>query len=248
MTGTAPAYDRIGVGYAAERRPDPRWATRIDAALARSRSVVSIGAGTGSYEPPTTVLGVEPSEVMVAQRRPGTAPVVRGVAEALPLCDGAVDATLVVLSLHHWTDWRAGLAELRRVSRRQVVVTFDPRVHSRFWLVEEYLPETDALRFNHPPVPEEIADALGGATIEPLLVPADLTDAVLCASWRRPERYLDPAVLAAASSTAALPEDVLRRGIEALRADLASGEWHRRHADLLTRDSFDGGLRLIVTP
>lgn len=243
----APVYDRIGVGYAGERRPDPRWAEAIAAAVGAAGSVASIGAGSGSYEPATTVVAVEPSAVMVAQRPPGAAPAVRGVAEALPLADGAVDVALVVLSLHHWTDWRAGLAELRRVSRRQVVLTFDASFHDRFWLIPEYLPEIADLPLNRPPAPDRVAEALGGAAVTPLLVPHDMADGVLWAGWRRPERYLDPAVLAAASSTAALPPSVLRRGIDRLRADLATGEWHARHADLLAQDTIDGGFRLVVT-
>ncbi|HEV7721829.1 MAG TPA: hypothetical protein VGO60_11115, partial [Iamia sp.] len=161
--------------------------------------------------------------------------------------DDAVDATLVVLSLHHWTDWRAGLAELRRVSRRQVLVTFDGSFHERFWLIRDYLPEIAELPACHPPAPEVLADALGGATVNPLLVPHDTVDGTLWSAWRRPERYLRPEVQAAASGTAALPPAVLARGIERLGADLASGEWHRRNADLLDQTEIDAGFRLIVS-
>jgi SAM-dependent methyltransferase len=243
----APVYDRIGVGYAGERRPDPRWAAAIAAAVGPASSVASIGAGTGSYEPAATVVAIEPSAVMVAQRRPGFAPAVRGVAERLPLRDGAVDVALVVLSLHHWSDWRAGLAELRRVSRRQVVLTFDGSFHDRFWLIADYLPEIADLALNRPPAPVVVAEALGEATVTPLPVPHDMVDGILWAGWRRPGRYLDPAVLAAASSTAALPPAVLARGVEALRADLETGAWHRRHAGLLAQEAIDGGFRLIAS-
>jgi hypothetical protein len=44
-------YDDIGTTYAATRRPDPRLAARIHAALGPARTVVNVGAGTGSYEP-----------------------------------------------------------------------------------------------------------------------------------------------------------------------------------------------------
>ncbi|HEX7132321.1 MAG TPA: methyltransferase domain-containing protein [Iamia sp.] len=243
----APVYDRIGVGYAEERRPDPRWAAAIDAAVGPATSVASTGAGTGSYEPAATVVAVEPSGVMITQRAPGAAPSVRGVAERLPLGDGAVDVALVVLSLHHWSSWRAGLDELRRVSRRQVVLTFDDSFHDRFWLIADYLPEIADLPLNRPPAPVVVADALGRATVTSLPVPHDMVDGVLWAGWRRPERYLDPAVLAAASSTAALPPAVLARGIARLRADLETGEWHRRHAGLLAQEAIDGGFRLIAS-
>src|SRR3954454_19505425 len=129
-------YDRIGVGYAGYRRPDPRIAAHIGAALGNARSVVNVGAGTGSYEPADrTVIAVEPSGEMVRQRPATAAPAVRGAAERLPLRDRSVDAALAVLTLHHWTDWRRGLAEMRRVARgRVVILTWDPE-HAGFWLI-----------------------------------------------------------------------------------------------------------------
>ena len=50
---TGPLYDRIGRAYGAIRRADPRLAERIWAALGDAKSVVNVGAGTGSYEPRT---------------------------------------------------------------------------------------------------------------------------------------------------------------------------------------------------
>ncbi|HZA79612.1 MAG TPA: methyltransferase domain-containing protein [Acidimicrobiales bacterium] len=99
------AYDRIGRLYRRHRQPDPRIASRIDRALGDARTVVNVGAGTGSYEPgDRRLVAVEPSAVMVAQRAPETAPVVRGVAEALPFADDQFDAALAVLTVHHWRD------------------------------------------------------------------------------------------------------------------------------------------------
>ena len=122
-----PLYDAIGTGYAAHRRADPRIATAIEAALGDARRVLNVGAGAGSYEPADrAVVALEPSEMMLAQRSPGAAPAVRGVAEALPFPDGSVDAAMAVLTLHHWEDLGAGLSELRRVARRQVVLLFEP--------------------------------------------------------------------------------------------------------------------------
>ena len=133
MSGAA--YDAIGRTYAATRVPDPRIAARLHAALGDAASVVNVGAGTGAYEPPQTVLAVEPSAVMLAQREPGAAPAVQASAEALPLADASVDAALAVLTIHHWRDLEAGIAELRRVARRRVVVlTWDKDVTSDFWL------------------------------------------------------------------------------------------------------------------
>ena len=85
-------------------------------------TVANIGAGTGSYEPSNTVVAVEPSKVMIRQRSDGAAPVVRAVAEHLPLCANAVDAALAVLTVHHWSDVEAGVAEMIRVVRRRIVI------------------------------------------------------------------------------------------------------------------------------
>ena len=41
------------------------------------------------------------------------------------------------------------------------------------------------------------------------------------------------------------PEEV-EPGVEQLRADLDSGAWAERHADLLERDELDLGYRLLV--
>ncbi|MFE7338546.1 MerR family transcriptional regulator [Streptomyces griseus] len=44
-------YDAIGGAYTATRRTDPRIAARIWDALGDARTVLNVGAGTGSYEP-----------------------------------------------------------------------------------------------------------------------------------------------------------------------------------------------------
>lgn len=85
------AYDRIGVGYRLTRQSDPRIAERIIEALGDYESVVNVGAGTGSYEPrDRLVVAIEPSVMMIRQRAPTSAYVVRAVAEELPLSDRCV--------------------------------------------------------------------------------------------------------------------------------------------------------------
>lgn len=137
----ADIYDTIGHGYARQRRPDPQIAAQLTAALGDAQSVLNVGAGSGSYEPPDwTVVAVEPSGVMVVQRPPGAAPAVRARAETLPFPDRAFDAVMAVLTLHHWADRTGGLAECARVARRRVVLlTWDPEADA-FWLLQEYLP------------------------------------------------------------------------------------------------------------
>ncbi|MFF4101232.1 class I SAM-dependent methyltransferase [Streptomyces sp. NPDC001903] len=241
----AAAYDRIGIGYKNVRRPDPRLGALIRQALGGARTVVNVGAGAGSYEPEDAeVTAVDPSQVMLDQH-PGPRKVKAG-AEELPFADGAFDAAMAVLTVHHWPDPHRGLRELRRVSRRQAVFTWDPEHRPELWVVEEYLPEIrelDGARFT--PL-AEVVQAMDAHTVLPFPIPHDFTDGFQSAHWRRPEAYLDPAVRAASSTFATLPPSVVEPAMERLRADLASGAWQRRHAHLLGRESVDYGYRLVV--
>jgi SAM-dependent methyltransferase len=242
----AARYDSIGRTYTATRRTDPRIAARIWAALGDARTVVNVGAGTGNYEPSDReVTAVEPSEVMIAQRPPGAAPAVQASAEELPFADDSFDAAMAVLTLHHWNDWRAGCAELRRVARERVVVfSWDPTYRGRMWLSAEYFPTLSWQDVREFPSLQAQAAALQ-ATVEVVPVPWDCRDGFFSAFWRRPEAYLDPAVRAGIS-TMARREDELAHGIARLRRDLESGEWARRHADLLELEELDLGYRLLV--
>jgi SAM-dependent methyltransferase len=242
-------YDRIGEGYTATRRPDPRIAARIDAALGDAVTVVNVGAGTGSYEPAgRSVTAVEPSEVMIAQRPAGSAPVVRAAAEALPFPDRSFDAAMAVWTVHHWDDPAAGLAELGRVARGRVVIaTWDPAFASGFWLTARYLPrarEHDVGRF---PGPAAIGAALGRSlSVEPIPIPRDCADGFIGAFWARPEAYLDPAVRAGISTLAGAPEGTHDEGLARLAADLESGEWEARFGHLRGVEEVDLGYRLVV--
>lgn len=239
-------YERIGHGYAGTRRRDPRIAAHLDAAVGAAHTVLEVGSGTGSYEPSgPVVLAVEPSAVMIAQRSPAAAPVMRAVAESLPVADGAVDVATAVLTHHHWSDAARGFAELRRVSRRQVVLTWDPHVTARFWLVRDYLPEIAEREFGLATVDAAVA-GLGAADVHPVLVPHDCTDGFLGAYWRRPEVYLDPAVRAGMSDIALLDQRVVDAAMQRLDADLRAGMWARTNAELLDTEAFDIGYRLVV--
>lgn len=241
-------YDRIGTSYSATRRPDPRIAARILDALGDASSVVNVGAGTGSYEPDDRlVVAVEPSRTMIDQRPAGSAPVVQAAAEALPFVDGAVDATLGVLTVHHWNDPVLGLAEMRRIARRRVVIlTWEEEDWERFWLVREYFPHIRAVDRPRAISMDDVATALDGADVFPVLVPHDCIDGFHGAFWRRPEAYLDPRVRAGISGYALMPPRDLDEGLRRLERDLASGAWEQRHGDLLELDEIDLGYRLVI--
>ena len=240
----AALYDDIGVNYAALRRPDPRIAAVIEPALGEARTVLNVGAGTGSYEPADrTVTAVEPSAEMIRKRPPGAAPAVRATADALPFPDESFDAAMAVLTLHHWPDRAAGLREMRRVTRgRIVLLTFDPA--ARPWLTD-YLPELAALDEAQMPPMADYERWLGPVEITPVPVPHDCIDGFLYAYWRRPEAYLDPLVRSGSSSFWALGE-AAEKGLARLARDLEGGVWARRYRDLVALDAYDAGYRLVV--
>ncbi len=241
MTAT---YDQIGIDYANLRRPDPRIAAPIEQALGPAETILNVGAGAGSYEPHgRQVTAIEPSVEMIAQRDKGAGPAIQGSAEHLPFDDNSFDAVMAVLTVHHWSDQAKGLSEMRRVSRGPVVIlTYDPTFRG-VWLAD-YFPELVTLDDGQMPPLEVYAAALGPVDIVTVPIPADCTDGFLYAFWRRPEAYLDPKIRRGMSSFWRIAG--VEEGLARLEADLASGAWASRHADLLDQSSYDAGYRLII--
>jgi SAM-dependent methyltransferase len=243
-----PVYDRIGGQYREGRREDPRIAAVIRAALGDAWPVVNVGAGGGSYEPQDRpVVAVEPSAVMLAQRPPGAAPVIRAAAEALPFGDGSFGAAMGVLTVHHWSDRARGLAEMRRVAQGPVVLFVrDPRAAPAWWL-HDYFPATRRLEASRETPLDQLARLLGRALeVIPVPLPADCTDGFNAAYWRRPRAYLDPQVWRPMSALSLIPDGDRQEGMRRLRADLDSGQWHRRWGHLLALPELDLGYRVIV--
>jgi SAM-dependent methyltransferase len=238
-------YDIIGATYTVTRRTEPRIAARIWAALGDARTILNVGAGTGSYEPPEHhVLAVEPSALMRSQRLPDAAPCVAGSAENLPFDDQSFDAAMAVCTTHHWQDPIAGLREMRRVARRVVVFQGDTSDPSQFWLTRDYLPEFADLHVGRPSLTEQ-ARAIE-ARMEPVLIPWDCADGFFEAYWRRPEAYLDEDVRRGISVWARVGPDAEQSAVHNLRNDLASGWWAERNRDLVDLDAAELGLRLLI--
>jgi len=239
----AARYDTIGINYAELRRPDPRIAAAIAAALGEAETVLNVGAGTGSYEPAgRQVVAVEPSVEMIRKRPASAAKAIRACAEDLPFGDGAFDASMAILTIHHWSDRQAGLSEMRRVTRGPIVLlTFDPS--SRPWLTD-YLPGLAALDEAQMPAMSDYERWLGPVEVIPVPVPHDCSDGFLYAYWRRPLAYLDPLIRSGSSSFWAIGD--AEAGLRQLERDLETGDWERRHAGLLALDAYDAGYRLVV--
>jgi SAM-dependent methyltransferase len=237
-------YDTIGLNYANLRRPDPRIARQISAALGDAQTVLNVGAGAGSYEPAgRRVTAVEPSAEMTRQRQASNATVIQASAEHLPFDDNSFDAAMAIFTIHHWLDKEAGLREVRRVTRgRIVLLTYDPS--HRPWLTD-YLPELAAHDEANMPAMSDYERWLGSVEIAPVLVPHDCSDGFLYAYWRRPAAYLDPHIRSGSSAFWAIGD--ADAGLDSLRDDLETGEWSRRYGDLLELEELDCGYRLVQT-
>lgn len=240
-------YDNIGQGYASKRQADPRWAIQIHQTLEGIGNLVNIGAGAGSYEPENTdVVAVEPSQTMISQRSAHAAPVVKGVAEHLPFADQKFDAAMAILTTHHWTDPDSGLAEMARVSSKQVVVTWDADFFvDQFWLVRDYVPQISE-RERGLATLRKVCQVLNTTNITPLLVPSDFTDGVFAAHWARPAAYLDEKRRAAMSGLALMDKQAVEAAMERLGKDIQDGTWKKRYGPLLRLPAMDLGYRLVT--
>jgi len=97
------------------RPPSPRW--------------VEIGVGSGRFASALGIpLGVEPADGIAELARARGITVLKGVAEALPLEDGSVDAAYLITSLCFIDDSERAFAELARVltPRGTAIVAFVP--------------------------------------------------------------------------------------------------------------------------
>lgn len=237
-------YDRVGYGYATQRRPDPRIFSQIRQLLLGMSSLLNVGAGSGSYEPEDlAVTAVEPSLQMILQRH-NRFNVVQARAEALSFSDKSFDAAMAILTIHHWDDWKKGLEECVRVARRCVVIlTWDP-ASDGFWLMQDYFPELLDLDRSIFPEMDDIRNVLGQLAIQTVPIPADCIDGFLGAYWHRPYSYLDAGIRSGISSFSCIKEVEPR--LEDLRKDLASGAWEQKNQQLLKVDVLDIGYRLVM--
>lgn len=243
-----PLYDKIGGTYSSYRRPDPRIAAAIWAALGDAASVVNVGAGTGSYEPTDrSVIAVEPSETMIKQRSSRASPCLLGAAEALPLDSKSADAAMAILSMHHWSDHARGFAEMARVARKRVILlTWIPNLAS-FWLTQDYFPQILADDQKMFPAEQGLFGMLkrivGQVSSQPLPIPHDCEDGLLGAYWRRPRLYLEPLRRRSISSFSRFDASA---GLAKLSSDLESGRWAERYGHLMQFHELDLGYRLII--
>ncbi len=242
-------YETLSTPYAHHRRTDPRIAARVHRALGSARTVLNVGAGAGSYEPPDRyVVAVEPSPAQRSQRHnTGAVPAVIATADALPFDDDSFDAVMAMVTIQHWPDIPAGLRKLRRVARGPVVIlTFDPEAFETFWLAQ-IVPElfvADRQRF--PSIPQ-LQEMLGGTSeVEEIAIPFDCVDGFTEAFYGRPEALLQEDVRRAQSCWGFLPDGLEPVLVQRLADALSSGEWDKKWGHLRTQPEATYALRLVT--
>ncbi|KXS13329.1 methylase [Gonapodya prolifera JEL478] len=243
-------YGVWGISYSKYRRPEQSIARLIDAKLGSARTVLNVGAGTGSYEPvqTRTVTAVEPDATMRGQR-PQTFPqAIDAVAEELPFADGEFDAAMAIFTIHQWKNLEKGLAEVRRVTKGPVVMlTQDPDHMGEYWLAD-YAPELIARETKRMPPLSRISAGLGAGPVQVIRVrlPRDCTDGFMEAYWTRPEMWFDEGARRACSAWSFIDQAGQQDILEKLKADLDSGEWDRKHGHLREQESYESSLVLVV--
>jgi SAM-dependent methyltransferase len=238
-------YDTIGLNYAQLRKPDQRIAAMIEGKIGDARTIINVGAGTGSYEPKgRNVVAVEPSKVMIDQRPVDSAPVTQASAEDLPFQDKCFDVSLAILTVHHWTDLSKGLSEMKRVSEKQIIFTWDPS-HAGFWLTQFYFPEILEIDKTCFPSFNYLEGILGPLEIETVAIPKDCTDGFGSAYWSRPEAYLSEEVRRSISTFNKLKD--VHKGLKKLEDDLKTGRWDQQFGHLREMESLDLGLNILTS-
>lgn len=243
-------YDTLGKKYSSHRQTDLRIAKYITESLSGAKTILNIGAGAGSYEPEDKyVIAIEPSTVMREQRlKIGKNPAINGKADNLPFDDNSFDASMAIVTVHHWPDFKKGLQELRRITKKQVVImSFDPDALDKFWNAE-YFPELIEVEKARYPKISAIDKALGGnCEIIKIPISLDCVDGFQEAFYGRPEAFLDEEVRQSQSAWGFLDENLKKVLVKRLKDDLQSGEWDRKYGHYRTQPFFSCALRLIVS-
>jgi ubiquinone/menaquinone biosynthesis C-methylase UbiE len=181
-------YDTIGSTYGQTRRADERIVARIihHLDLKPGSRILDVGAGTGSYsfalaDRGFEITALEPSTVMTshASDHPRVSWVTAS-AESLPFKSASFDAAILILCIHHFSDFQQALKEVQRVVGDGSILffTYDPSAVEAPWLfdyfpvfrtqIRQAFPSTDCIA--------SLLDSGRRMSIHPFLLPDDLKD------------------------------------------------------------------------
>ncbi|PZM12548.1 class I SAM-dependent methyltransferase [Rhizobium tubonense] len=242
-------YGTIGKSYSSYRQPDPRIAAVINDALGNAGTVLNVGAGAGSYEPTNRdVTAVEPSASMRAQRPAHLSVAIDAVAENLPFPDKHFDAAMGTFTIHQWPDLKAGLGEMRRVTRGPVLIlTCDPNEVQSFWL-NDYAPDVLSTEARRYPSMAAIREGFGAEIdILPMPIPLDCRDGFNEAYYGRPEMLLEDGARLSCSAWSFVTPEVAKGYIDRLRTEIEDGRWDEKYGELRTQPEFHGSLYLVIS-
>ena len=257
---TMTLYNSIGKGYDTTRQSDPRIVATIVELLnlAPGKTIADIGAGTGNYSNAIAAKGykivaIEPSAVMQAQAL--SHPDVRWLtasAENITLPNNSVDAAIVVLAMHHFSNLDMAIAEINRIvdGGNIVIFAFEQDKISDFWLTDyfPYFIQDTSQTFPATKIIAEKLVEITGRNVEviPFFLPRDLSDMFAAAGWCKPEIYLHKNVRNGISSFAKMSPEELKTGIDRLAADIDNGSWYKKYGAILDLKSYDAGYRIII--
>jgi SAM-dependent methyltransferase len=243
-------YDKLGQKYSGHRQTDPRIADYVYKELKDAKTILNVGAGAGSYEPTNKyVVAVEPSIVMRSQRiQNGKTPAINAKADCLPFDDNSFDASMAMITVHHWPDIDKGLKELRRVTKEKVLImTFDPGHLDDFWNAE-YFPEVIEVEKARYPTIGFINESLGGnCEVISIPIPLDCKDGFQEAFYGRPEAFLEKQIRLSQSAWGFISDDKQEEIVSCLKTDLENGNWDKKYGHFRTQEFFTCALRLIVS-
>jgi SAM-dependent methyltransferase len=242
-------YETLQVSYSRHRRTDPRIAEQVHALLGEAKTVLNVGAGSGSYEPVDRyVIAIEPSAAMRAQRMAlGKKPAINGKADSIPFDDNAFDASMAMVTIHHWKDIAKGLREMRRVTKGPIVIlTFDPETMTDFWLNDNFPELIEAERGRFPTI-GQLKEMFGGkCSVHEVKIPLNCKDGFTEAFYGRPEAFLQNEVRRSQSCWSFLPAGLEDTLVSRFEQALASGEWDARYGHLRYQPEAVYSLRLVV--
>jgi len=242
-------YDGSGCRYSNYRQTDPRIADYINEALGTAKTILNVGAGAGSYEPENHyVIAVEPSVKMRLQRLANKKyPAIIGTVDLIPFDDDAFDASMAILTIHHWQNIAKGLREIKRVTRDKIIImTFDPDALDNFWNAKYFKDVVEVEKSRYPKI-NDIIEILGlKSEVKHIPIPLDCKDGFQEAYYGRPEAFLNKDVRLSQSAWGFISVETENLLVKKLADDLASGELDRLYGHYRTAPAFTCALRLII--
>jgi ubiquinone/menaquinone biosynthesis C-methylase UbiE len=201
------------------------WMDLLAEHVGRSEAslIIDLGCGTGRFSEllaahfEAEVIGVDPSEKMVAQARIkpaiGKVSYRQGSAEAVPLPDGCADLVFMSMIYHHLADPPAAAREIRRVLREPGYVGVRNATRECDFPHRHFFPGLGKLTEAHLPSRQEISGVLTAAGLKPIV--DQVITQVTALDW---PSFVAKSALRADSFLARLSDDDFEQGMVALRS------------------------------